>query len=83
VRRAAHEQLAHVDEPDNLALPRPHHISEKVDPADRPAYEVRSRRFKVWKTRAWKRRTNQRQQRAQAWADLRSEPGAELEHLLS
>ncbi len=67
VRRAAHMALSQVEEPEDLALPRPHHLTEKVDPHDRQMPEVRKRRFRVWKTRAWKRRSNERAMRAAAW----------------
>jgi hypothetical protein len=36
----------------------------KADPAERPEVQVKRRRFKVWKTKDWKRRTTQRARRA-------------------
>jgi len=54
-------------EPENHALPRPVHTSMKVDPLERPEAEIKQRRFKVWKTKAWKRRSNQRAERAAAY----------------
>ena len=67
VRRAAHMALSQIDEPEDLALPRPHQLSEKVDPTEKTVPEIQKRRFRVWKTRAWKRRSNERTQRAIAW----------------
>ena len=71
VRRAAHMELACMEEPEDHALPRPHHTALKVDPTEKfePA-PVSRRRFKVWKTKAWKRRTNQRAQKAAAYRAL-------------
>ena len=64
VRRAAHVELATMAEPEDHALPRPVHSSMKADPAERPEVQVKRRRFKVWKTKDWKRRTTQRARRA-------------------
>jgi hypothetical protein len=55
-----------MSEPEDHALPRPVHSSMKADPAERPEVPVKTRRFKVWKTKAWKRRTKQRARRAAA-----------------
>ena len=52
------------------ALTRPVHTSMKADPDDRPDVPVGRRRFKVWKTKAWKRRTAQRAQKAAAYRTL-------------
>ncbi len=59
-----------MDEPEDHALPRPHHTSYKTDPAERPEVPVARRRFKVWKTKSWKRRSIQRAQRAAAYRSL-------------
>lgn len=64
-------ELACLDEPENHALPRPHHTALKVEPTEKIQAPVTPRRFKVWKTKAWKRRTNQRAQRAAAYRALR------------
>lgn len=58
-------------EPENHALPRPVHTSMKVDPTERVEPPVSSHRFKVWKTKDWKRRTAVRAERAAAY---RSQP---------
>ncbi len=60
-------ELATLAEPEDHALPRPVHTSMKVDPLERPEASVGRRRFKVWKTKAWKRRSIQRAQRAAAY----------------
>jgi hypothetical protein len=70
VRRAAHVDLATVAELEEHPLPLPHHTSMKSDPMDRPEVRVGQRRFRVWKTKAWKRRTAQRAQRAAAYKAL-------------
>ncbi|MEM9561862.1 MAG: hypothetical protein AAGA93_04550 [Actinomycetota bacterium] len=70
VRRAAHVELSQMTEPEDLALPRPVHTSVKADPGDRPERSVSRRRFKVWKTKEWKRRSINRAERAAAYEAL-------------
>lgn len=70
VRRAAQVELLQMVEPENHALPRPVRTSEKADPADRLESTVKSHRFKVWKTKDWKRRSTQRAQRAATYQAL-------------
>lgn len=70
VRRAAHVELSMLAEPEEYALPLVAHASMKADPAERPEVTVSQRRFRVWKTKAWKRRTNLRAQRAAAYRSL-------------
>ena len=70
VRRATHIELAMMDEPEDHALTRPVHTSMKADPLERPDPPATGRRFKVWKTKAWKRRSNQRAERAAAYRQL-------------
>jgi hypothetical protein len=70
VRRAAHVELATLAEPEECTLPLPVHISMKADPAERPELMVGRRRFRVWKTKSWKRRTSVRAQRAAAYRSL-------------
>ena len=57
-------------EPEDLALPRPVHTSRKADPTERDEIPITKRRFKVWKTKAWKRRSQMRAARAAAYAPL-------------
>lgn len=64
VRRAAQVELSQLAEPEDHALPRPVHTSRKVAPEERPEFEVKRRRFKVWKTKGWKRRSSARAERA-------------------
>ncbi len=71
VRRAAQVELSQMVEPEDHALPRPVHTSMKADPNERPDVEVSRRRFKVWKTKAWKRRSTNRAERAATWEALR------------
>jgi hypothetical protein len=70
VRRAAHIELATMDEPEGLAFTQLLHLSMKADPAERPELTVGSHRFRVWKTKSWKRRASQRAQRAAAYRAL-------------
>jgi hypothetical protein len=57
-------------EPEDHALPRPVNTSAKADPAERPEATVAKRRFKVWKTKDWKRRSALRAQRAATYEAL-------------
>lgn len=57
-------------EPEDHALPRPVHTSVKTDPSERPDQVIRNRRFKVWKTKGWKRRSAVRASRANAYRQL-------------
>ncbi|MEM7338017.1 MAG: hypothetical protein AAF467_05165 [Actinomycetota bacterium] len=66
----AHVELTHLDEPEDHALVRPVHTATKLDPSLKPDSEVKRRRFKVWKTKAWKRRKLQRTRRAEAYRAL-------------
>lgn len=70
VRRAAQIELGQLVEPEDHALPRPVNTSTKADPSERPVTEVKRRRFKVWKTKEWKRRSAARAQRAAAYEAL-------------
>ncbi len=70
LRRAAQLELAMMAEPEDHALPRPVHTSIKADPADKPSPSVGSRRFKVWKTKGWKRRSALRAERAASYQAL-------------
>lgn len=64
VRRAAQVELSQLAEPEDHALPLPVRTSAKVDPSERPEVAVSRRRFKVWKTKDWKRRSAMRAERA-------------------
>ncbi len=59
-----------MDEPEDHALPRPRNTSVKASPEDRPGTEVKRRRFKVWKTKGWKRRNLLRAERANSYNQL-------------
>lgn len=73
VRRAAHVELAKMAEPEDHVLPRPVHTSAKADPAEKPEPVVSKRRFKVWKTKGWKRRSARRAERAASYQALLKE----------
>jgi hypothetical protein len=66
VRHETHMALATVAEPEDLALPRPHHTAVRLEPVNRDevAEAPERRKFRVWKTKAWKRRKLERRQRA-------------------
>lgn len=65
VRHETHIALATLDEPEGLALPRPHHTAVRLEPISRDdVLDTAPARFKVWKTKAWKRRKLERRQRA-------------------
>ncbi|MGI9595296.1 MAG: hypothetical protein ACR2QK_04000 [Acidimicrobiales bacterium] len=70
VRRAAQVELSQLLEPEDHALPLPVHTSAKADPADRPDRQITRRRFKVWKTKDWKRRSAMRAERAASYRAL-------------
>ncbi len=70
VRRAAQVELSQLVEPEDYVIPRPVHTSRKVDPNDRLEPEIEKRRFKVWKTKGWKRRSNMRAERAANYYQL-------------
>ena len=55
-------------EPEDHALPRPVHTSMKMDPTERVDPPIARRRFKVWKTKDWKRRSQMRAARAAAYS---------------
>ena len=67
IRHETHVALATVAEPEDLALPNPHHTAIRLEPVNRDEVAQPERpRFKVWKTKAWKRRKLERRQRAMA-----------------
>ncbi len=70
VRRAAQVELNRLWEPEDHALPLPVHTSAKADPSEREEAVVSRRRFKVWKTKDWKRRSTMRAERAQTYQAL-------------
>lgn len=70
MRRAAQVELRKLAEPEDHVITRPVHTSRKVDPDERPELEVKKQRFKVWKTKGWKRRSRQRAERAADYYQL-------------
>lgn len=65
------------DAADDVALHRPRHTRIDVDPSelDGPSKPSTSR-FRVWKTKAWKRRKLERQRRNEQLRGPLDEPGA-------
>ena len=70
VRRATQVELRQLAEPDDYTLPRPVHTSEKTAPEDRPERVAQKQRFRVWKTKSWKRRKLNRAAKAAAYQEL-------------
>lgn len=70
LRRAAQIELRQMEEPDDLALPRPVHSAQKTAPTERPERQVARKRFRVWKTKGWKRRSSVRAERAASYHNL-------------
>ncbi len=75
-RHAANQMLHTLADPDELAgLPEVR--SDRHREPEPVSSEVERRRFKVWKTKFWKRRDGYRQMRAKLdarWDDVTSEP---------
>lgn len=75
IRHAAHQLLATAGDPEEVALPeirrdRFHEGPEEIG-------EVSTRRFRVWKTKFWKRRDNYRKMRGALdarWLEVTAEP---------
>lgn len=67
-RHRTHELLAHADEElgEDLVTPRPTHTRVDVEPEDVEERHVGQRReYRHWKQKFWKRRTNDRLEKAQ------------------
>ena len=70
-RHRTHEMLAHADSDlgEDLVPPRPHHTRIDVDPKELSTNEAagvaRSRDYRHWKQKFWKRRSTERANRAQ------------------
>lgn len=60
-------------EPEDHAITRPVHTSMKVDPTEREEVPISRRRFKVWKTKDWKRRSQMRAAKAAAYVPSEDE----------
>lgn len=63
VRHAANQILAMVEDPDEITLPdvKRHRLDDVYEPPTRTG----STRFKVWKTKFWKRRNSYRDMKAE------------------
>ena len=61
-RHAAHQQLRMVDDPDDIVLPEERRT--RTHEYNATNTQPQKRRFKVWKTKFWKRRDEYRSQKA-------------------
>lgn len=61
-RHAAHQLLQMIDDPDEVVLPEERRTRSELAPAQQPDPEPR--RFRVWKTKFWKRRDNYKTEKA-------------------
>lgn len=68
VRQTLHE--THVDNFDDVVLPEPKATRGRIEPEDRTPVEIEPRTFKAWKQPFWKRRVNERRERALAYRRL-------------
>lgn len=62
-RHAAHQALHTADDPDEIVLPEERR-SGKHENGNGPVPEPEKRRYRVWKTKFWKRRDRYRDQKA-------------------
>ena len=62
-RHAAHQQLHMVDDPDEIVLPEERRTGQPE--AHNEHQEPEHRRFRVWKTKFWKRRDDFRSEKAE------------------
>ena len=61
-RHAAHQRLRMVDDPDDIVLPEERRT--RTHEYNAANTQPQKRRFKVWKTKFWKRRDDYRSQKA-------------------
>lgn len=62
-RHAAHQQLHMVDDPDEIVLPEERRTGQPE--THNGPHEPEHRRFRVWKTKFWKRRNDFRSEKAE------------------
>lgn len=76
-RHAVHQTLheTNVDSLDDVVLPEPKATRGRIEPEERVPPEVQGRTFKPWKQPFWKRRNNERAERALAYRRLAQEDG--------
>ncbi len=63
-RHATHQMLHAIDDPDEIVLPEQRRTANKTGETGARAPTPPPNRFKVWKTRFWKRRDNYRSEKA-------------------
>lgn len=61
-RHATHQVLHSIDDPDEVVLPETKHTRSSLGPLTPP--EPEPRRFRLWKTKFWKRRDSFKEERA-------------------
>ena len=71
IRRRTQMLLQGLSDAEDLTLPIPHKSTVHVIPAE-PVNTVKSKQQKVWKTKAWKRRTAERMRRIQVMRELQT-----------
>lgn len=65
-RHATHQMLHAIDDPEEVVLPEHRRSQEKVAPASATAdIQPERHRYRVWKTKFWKRRDNYKVEKAQ------------------
>jgi len=65
VRRQTQVALSQMTEPEDLVLPRPVNTATDIEPSEKPPKaKANQKRFKVWKTKDWKRRSLARKRKA-------------------
>lgn len=75
IRHAAHQMLATLDDPEEFAMPevRRSGTHEQAEPGS----EIERRRFRVWKTKFWKRRDSYRDMKGALdarWPEVNGQP---------
>lgn len=64
-RHATHQMLHAIEDPDEIVVPEPRKSQTRTVPgAVAGSHEPEPRRFRVWKTKFWKRRDNYKAEKA-------------------
>lgn len=64
-RHATHQLLHAIDDPEEIVLPEERRTAKKTPEAVSPSTPGNPRRFKVWKTKFWKRRDSYQAEKAE------------------
>lgn len=62
-RHATHQMLHLIEDPEEVVLPEQRRSAERITPASAIPHEPQKRRYRVWKTKFWKRRDNYKEQK--------------------